>query len=115
MTRARGAAAVSPRAPVRHRGAEQRIEDPDLRRAVDGYLDHLRIERGLSPATLTAYHTDLRAFGRDAGPGWAGSPEAALRHLAEAGRRGRPGVPGLAPTSLRRRAAAIRGFYRFAY
>jgi hypothetical protein len=29
--------------------------------------------------------------------------------------RGRPGAPGLAPTSLRRRTASIRGFYRFAY
>ena len=46
---------------------------------------------------------------------WADGPEAAQRYLAARARRGRPGDPGLAPTSLRRRAAAIRGFYRFAY
>ncbi len=89
---------------------------PTLDRAVTAYLDHLRVERGLSPATLAAYRTDLAAFARARGArGWARGPEAALGHLAGAARRGRPGVRGLAPTSLRRRAAAIRGFYRFAY
>src|SRR4029450_7929238 len=39
----------------------------------------------------------------------------ALRYLAARTRRGRPRDPGLAPTSLRRRAASIRGVYRFAY
>src|SRR6185437_2052164 len=42
-------------------------------------------------------------------------PDAALRYLAARTRRGRRSDPGLAPTSLRRRAAAIRGFYRFAF
>src|SRR6202043_2976334 len=42
-------------------------------------------------------------------------PNAAVRYLAARTRRGRPTDPGLAPTSLRRRAAAIRGFYRFAF
>jgi integrase/recombinase XerD len=36
-------------------------------------------------------------------------------YLAARTRRGRPGDPGLAPSSLRRRAAALKGFYRFAY
>ena len=115
MTRSRSGSTGRTGALRRRRGADHPIEDPGLRRSIDAYLDHLRIERGLSPATLTAYAADLRAFGRVAGPGWADGPEPALRHLAEAGRRGRPGVRGLAPASLRRRAAAIRGFYRFAY
>ena len=34
---------------------------------------------------------------------------------ARATRRGRRGSPALAPTSLRRRAAALKGFYRFAF
>jgi integrase/recombinase XerD len=38
-----------------------------------------------------------------------------MRYLAARTRRGRPHDPGLAPTSLRRRAASIRGFYRFAF
>src|SRR5206468_12318160 len=46
---------------------------------------------------------------------WATGPEAARRHLAARARRGRLDDPGLAPTSLRRRAASIRGFYRFAF
>jgi integrase/recombinase XerD len=86
---------------------------------VDDYLAHLRAERGLSPATVAAYATDLRDFGaalrgRDAAA-WPTSPEPATRYLAARTKRGAPDAPGLAPTSLRRRAAAIRGFYRFAY
>ena len=81
------------------------------------YLDYLRVERGLSEATLRAYATDLRAFGVDAGTAWADGPEAAEAHLVRcaSGPRAGRGRRALAPTSLRRRAAAIRGFYRFAY
>ena len=43
------------------------------------------------------------------------SPDAAVGYLAARTRRGRRGDPGLAPSSLRRRAAALKGFYRFAY
>jgi integrase/recombinase XerD len=93
--------------------------DP-LRRAIADYLAYLRVERGLAPATIRAYAADLADFaaGADApgdGGDWADSPEAARAHLAARTRRGRPSDPGLAPTSLRRRAASIRGFYRFAY
>jgi integrase/recombinase XerD len=90
-----------------------------LERAVEDYLAHLRVERGLSAATVAAYRTDLRDFaggleGRDRDQ-WASSPEPATRYLAARTKRGAAGARGLAPTSLRRRAAAIRGFYRFAY
>ena len=89
---------------------------PDLAAAVDGYLDYLRVERGLSPATIRAYRTDLADFARSAGAGrWASSADVATDYLAARTRRGRPDDPGLAPSSLRRRAAAIKGFYRFAY
>jgi integrase/recombinase XerD len=89
----------------------------DLERAIADYLGHLRVERGLSRATIAAYRTDLLDFsraldGRDAAA-WDASPEPATRYLAARTRRG--AGRGLAPTSLRRRAAAIRGFYRFAY
>jgi integrase/recombinase XerD len=30
--------------------------------AVEGYLDHLRVERGVSPHTSAAYRRDLRRY-----------------------------------------------------
>ena len=85
--------------------------------AVDSYLAHLRVERGLAPATLAAYRADLADFGTHLGSDetWKGSADTALAYLAARRRRGRPGEVPLAASSLRRRAAAIRGFYRFAY
>ncbi len=89
----------------------------DLDRAIDEYLTYLDVERGLSPATIRAYRADLADFAasRGAARAWAGSPDAAIGYLAARTRRGRPRDPGLAPSSLRRRAAALKGFYRFAY
>jgi integrase/recombinase XerD len=89
----------------------------DLDRAIDEYLTYLQVERGLSPATIRAYRTDLADFAASRGVGraWADSADPAVGHLAARTRRGRPRDPGLAPSSLRRRAAALKGFYRFAY
>jgi integrase/recombinase XerD len=89
----------------------------DLDRAIDEYLAYLSVERGLSPATIRAYRTDLADFAasRGAGREWASSSDTAVGYLAARTRRGRPHDPGLAPSSLRRRAAALKGFYRFAY
>jgi integrase/recombinase XerD len=93
------------------------VPPPPLERAIEDYLTYLRVERGLSPATIRAYRADLTDFasGRGVATSWADGPDAARRHLAERTRRGSPRDPGLAPTSLRRRAASIRGFYRFAF
>jgi len=93
------------------------VPPPPLERAIEDYLTYLRVERGLSPATIRAYRGDLADFasGRGVATSWADGPDAARRHLAERTRRGSPHDPGLAPTSLRRRAASIRGFYRFVY
>ncbi len=85
----------------------------DLVSAIGAYEDYLRVERGLAAATIRAYDTDLRLFGRDA-PGvvrWAGSPDPARSYLAAMTRPPRL----LRPTSVRRKAAAIRAFYRFCY
>ena len=89
----------------------------DLHAAIDGYLTYLNVERGLSPATIRAYRADLTDFAaaRDVGRAWSRSAEAAIDYLAARTRRGRRDDPGLAPSSLRRRAAALKGFYRFAY
>ena len=85
--------------------------------AIDAYLTFLAAERGLSPATIRAYRGDLADFAASRGTArdWAHGPDAAQRYLAARTRRGRRHDPGLAPTSLRRRAAAIKGFYRFAF
>jgi integrase/recombinase XerD len=90
----------------------------NLHRAIDDYLSYLRVERGLAEATIRAYRSDLRDFERsvgDGGLGWDRSPDAAVRYLAGRARRGQPDEHALAPTSLRRRAATLKGFYRFAY
>ena len=39
---------------------------PGLEGAIATYLDYLRVERGLSPATIAAYGNDLRGFVRAA-------------------------------------------------
>jgi integrase/recombinase XerD len=93
------------------------VATPDLDAAIDGYLTYLHVERGLSPATIRAYRSDLRDFEASRGVerAWAASPDAAVDYLAARTRRGRRGDPGLAPSSLRRRAAALKGFYKFAY
>ena len=89
----------------------------ELDRAIDEYLTYLDVERGLSPATIRAYRADLTDFAASRGVtrAWFASPDAAIGYLAARTRRGRPRDPGLAPSSLRRRAAALKGFYRFAY
>ena len=93
-----------------HRG--DRLEE-----AIDGFLLHLRVERGLAPATLAAYRADLSDFGdsRGAAAGWADSAEVAVRYLSMLGSPGRSGRAILRPTSLRRRTASLRGFYRFCF
>ncbi len=90
---------------------------PDLDATIDDYLTYLHVERGLAPATIRAYRGDLRdyAAARGVHRHWADSPEPVVDYLAARTRRGRRGDPGLAPSSLRRRAAALKGFYRFAY
>ena len=90
---------------------------PTIDQAIDDFLTYLRVERGVSPATISAYRGDLTDFAAARGTSrdWARGPDAAQRYLAARTRRGRPDDPGLAPTSLRRRAAAIKGFYRFAF
>jgi integrase/recombinase XerD len=94
-----------------------RATQSGLERAIEAYLTFLTVERGLAPATIRAYRADLEdlAAARGTTHSWADGPDAALRYLAARTRRGRRTDPGLAPTSLRRRAAAIRGFYRFAF
>jgi integrase/recombinase XerD len=84
-----------------------------LDQALDRYLAHLRVERGLLNATLEAYARDLREYsewlamhgiGRLAD---VGEPMV-LQHLADLQRR------GLSRASQARHLAAVRGLHRFA-
>jgi integrase/recombinase XerD len=95
-----------------------------LDRAIGGYLDHLRVERGLSQATLAAYANDLGAFAAAVGPAsdepvdaeWGSSAAPVLGYLAGLGVAPTGAIrPRLSASSRRRRAAALRGFYRFAF
>lgn len=90
---------------------------PDLDVAIDAYLTYLHVERGLAPATIRAYRADLADFAASRGTSrtWAGGSGPVVDYLAARTRRGRRSDPGLATSSLRRRAAALKGFYRFAY
>jgi len=107
------------RARIRGRrgGDSGRIAPPDLEAATGSFLAYLRLERGLSPATIAGYGADLADFATssEAAHGWSAGPQPALDYLARlaGGASGRTGR-ALRPTSLRRRTAALRAFYRFA-
>ena len=88
------------------------------RSAIEEFLVHLRVERGLSDATLRAYRADLLDFA--ASRGAAGEWDASRRRRGALSGHARPRRAGgrrapLRPTTLRRTAAALRGFYRFCY
>jgi integrase/recombinase XerD len=80
--------------------------------AVDGFLRHAAVERGLSPRTLEAYGRDLARFARFAaeqGVRDAGALE--RRHLT--GFLEALAADGLAPRSRTRMLVAARRFVRF--
>ena len=85
--------------------------------AIEDFLTYLRVERGLSEATLTAYRADLLDFAasRGAAAAWDRSPEAPVNYLSALGSPKRGRRTALRPTTLRRRAASLRGFYRFCF
>jgi len=85
--------------------------------AIESYLVYLRVERGLSAATLQAYGGDLAAFAADpvVASDWDHSAEPATRYLSRsAAGRGPAGRPPRS-TSLRRRAASIRALLELLY
>jgi integrase/recombinase XerD len=82
--------------------------DRALLEAVDAFLLELRVERGLSPLTISAYRRDLAQFAAAAGSRWREDPQPVadfVNGLRRAGRR---------PTTQARKVAAIRSFYGFA-
>lgn len=78
---------------------------------VDAYLDHLRVERRLSPLTVESYARDLAALGRFLEAEGLEAPACTRQHL-EAFVRGQM-TAGLSPRSTARSVACVRGFFRF--
>jgi integrase/recombinase XerD len=78
---------------------------------IESYLDHLRVERRLAAHTLESYDRDLRALARFAAAA-GGRLESLDRPGLEAFVRQQM-ASGLAPRSVARAVAAIRGFYRY--
>jgi integrase/recombinase XerD len=85
--------------------------------AIEDFLMHLHVERGLADATLSAYRADLLDFAasRGASAAWDSSADTPIHYLSMLGAPAKGGRPALRATTLRRRAASIRGFYRFCY
>jgi len=78
---------------------------------IEAYLDHLRVERRLASHTLESYARDLAALAAYAAG--AGRPVESLdRQALEAFVREQRSR-GLAPRSVARAVAAVRGFFRF--
>ncbi len=87
---------------------------------LQGYLDHLTIERGVAANTISSYRRDLRRYGGHLG----GRGVDDLRHATEidvsdflvALRRGDPdaGVAPLSAVSAARALIAVRGLHKFA-
>jgi integrase/recombinase XerD len=85
-----------------------------LDRAVDAYLRHISIERGLSDHTVAAYRRDLGGY-----IGWLGehgavdtaavTPELVAGFAAERG----SAQPPVAASSLARLQSSVRGLHRF--
>ena len=78
---------------------------------IDAYLDHLRVERRLAAHTLESYARDLAALAEFAA-GRERAVEALDRRDLDAFVQHQR-LHGLAPRSVARRVAAVRGFYKF--
>ncbi|WP_197508416.1 site-specific integrase, partial [Mycobacterium sp. E802] len=95
-----------------------------LRSALDdqlqGYLDHLTIERGVAANTLSSYRRDLRRYAEHLAQrgidDLAKVSESDVSDFLIALRRGNPdaGVAALSAVSAARAVVAVRGLHRFA-
>jgi integrase/recombinase XerD len=90
----------------------------ELQRAVQSYLDHLAVERGLATNTLTSYRRDLRRYLDELSARGverlADASEADVADFLAALRRGDDQHPPLRASSAARAVVAVRGLHRFA-
>ena len=80
--------------------------------AVDMYLDHLKVERGLAKKTVSAYAGDLCAFGAHLDE--TGTKLQAVDTATVAGYLVTLSTKGRSPRSQARALSAVRGFFGFA-
>ena len=79
---------------------------------IDNFLAHLKLERGLSPTTLSSYAHDLKIFERFCEARHVGTPSRVrplvirefLQHLREQNR---------SPATAARKLACLKGFFKF--
>jgi integrase/recombinase XerD len=110
--------------PVTQTGPLDQAEPALLERGVVAFLDHLSVERGVSPHTLAAYRRDLRRYRQflsDRGvTELAGVTPALVTGYAASLREGERGPDGgwvrppLAGASVARAVVAVRSLHRFA-
>lgn len=90
---------------------------PQFSRRLRGYLAHLRVERGLSPHTLSAYERDLSRYCAFLSSRGINDLETVTQTdvtaFLEAIRTGEDGGKPLASSSASRTVTAVRGWHRF--
>src|SRR3954449_3701302 len=90
----------------------------DLDRAVRTWLDHLAVERGLAPNTLSSYRRDLSRYLAYLSARGIRDLEAVTETLVGEFlvylREGGVDHPPLSATSAARTVVAVRGFHKFA-
>ena len=95
----------------------QQLLRGDIDRAIDAYLAHLTVERGLATNSLAAYRRDLSRYARYLAAadvaGLADVDVARIRAFAASLREPGDDAPALADASIARTLVAVRGFHRF--
>ena len=82
---------------------------------IEGYRNHIEVERAMSPRTVSSYLRDVEAFLAEAFPGDEDPSTSALQDGKEAVRRHLAGLRrrGCRPATIDRHLAAIRSFFRY--
>jgi len=90
------------------------MENNNLQQHIDAFLNHLRVERGVSPNTTAAYSNDLRQLAEFLAPRllvnqpWAAVGRSLLvEYIKELNQR------GYSATTVARKVAAARSFFNF--
>lgn len=109
---------LSSHVPAGPQGTIDRVPAPTpLDRAAQGWLDHLRVEKGASVHTLRAYGRDLRRYADQLASRGITDPrsvtEADIAEFLATLREGDEDHPPLAASSVARTLVAVRGFHRF--